>query len=402
LEGVQTKEKPAELATVLIAQDRDLAQLFHLSVSQSRAFQVLADLKKYPSEQMLEIRMRQLQPAVVLVDLAADPETAFSLIRFLASRTPPVTVIGLDHTSRPEIIMRALSLGASEFFTAPFAPGAQQDAVASILRLKRPEPVEAAPGRVIAFSSAKPGSGASVVACHAAYSLARLTRKRILLADLDLAGGTVGFYTRVEHNCSFLDVLDRAGEPDADLWSRRAVHSRGVDVLPAPHVPGRMPDDPLRLRQALDRARRSYDWTVLDLPSIFHRVSLLVLAEADCTFMVSTTELPSLYLARKAIHVLAQAGFEPDRFEVVVSQIGRREGMSNSEIEKILGRGVSASLPDDHGGLHAAAALGEMLQAEGTLGEAIDRLAGKLAGVARTEKRKLDFMMDPGPVFAGA
>lgn len=402
MEGVQTKEKPAELAAVLIAQDRDLAQQFHLSVSQTRAFQILADLKKYPSKQMLEIRLRQLQPVVVLVDLAADPETAYSLIRFLASRTPPVVVIGLDHTSRPEVVMRALSLGASEFFTEPFDPRAQQDAVASILRLKRPEPAEAAPGRVIAFSSAKPGSGASVVACHTAFSLARLTRKRILLADLDLAGGTVGFYTRVAHNRSFLDVLEQAGEADAALFSRSAVHSRGVDVLPAPPAPGEIPDDPLRLRQALDQARRAYDWTVLDLPSIFHRVSLLVLAEADCTFLVSTTELPSLYLARKAIHVLAQAGFGPDRFEVVVSQIGRKEGMSGSEIEKILGRAVPTSLPDDHGGLHAAAALGEMLKAEGALGKAIERLAGRLAGVAPAEKRKLDFVMDPGPVFAGA
>jgi pilus assembly protein CpaE len=400
MESVLTKEQPAELAALLIAQDRDLAQQFHLSVPQTRAFQIVEDLKRYPSEQMLETRLRQFRPAVVLVDLAADPETGFSLIRFLASRTPPVAVIGLDHTSRPEIVMRALSLGAGEFFAAPFEASTQRDAVANILRQKRPEPAEAAPGRVIAFSSAKPGSGASVVACHAAYSLARLTGKRVLLADLDLAAGTVGFYTRVEQGHSFLDVLGQTNEADAAMWSRRVVHSSGVDVLPAPPVPGALPDDPMGLRQALDRARRSYDWTVLDLPSIFHRVSLMVLAEADSTFLVSTTELPSLYLARKAIHVLAGAGFAPDRFEMVVSQIGRKEGMSGSEIERILGHAVTASLPEDHGGLHAAVALGEMLKADGTLGKAIEQLAGRLAGLAPPGKRKHDFVLEPGPALA--
>jgi pilus assembly protein CpaE len=400
MDSILTKEQPAELAALLIAQDRDLAQQFHLSISHTHAFQILEDLKRYPSEQMLETRLRQFRPAVVLVDLAADSETACSLIRFLASRTPPVAVIGLDHTSRPEIVMRALSLGASEFFTAPFEARAQQDAVASILRQKRPEPAETAPGRVVAFSSAKPGSGASVVACHAAYSLAHLTHKRILLADLDLAGGTVGFYTRVEHSHSFLDVLGQTGEADAAFWSRRVVHSRGVDVLPAPSVPGAFPDDPIALRQALDHARRYYDWTVLDLPSIFHRVSLMVLAEADSTFLISTPELPSLHLARKAIHVLAKAGFAPDRFDVVVSQIGRKEGMRGSEIERILGHAVSASIPDDHGGLHAAAALGEMLKADGTLGKAIEQLAGRLAGLAPAGKRKHDFVLEPGPALA--
>jgi pilus assembly protein CpaE len=253
---------------------------------------------------------------------------------------------------------------------------------------------------VIAFSSAKPGSGASVVACHAAYSLARLTHKRILLADLDLAGGTVGFYTRVEHSHSFLDVLGQSSEADAAFWSRRVVHSDGVDVLPAPPMPSAMPDDPVGLRQALDQARRCYDWTVIDLPSIFHRVSLMALAEADSTFLVSTTELPSLHLARKAVHVLAKAGFGAERFEVVVSQIGRKEGMSGAEIEKILGHAVSATLPDDHGGLHAAVALGEMLKADGALGEAIEQLTGRLAGLARNGKRKHDFVMEPGPALA--
>ena len=44
---------------------------------------------------------------------------------------------------------------------------------------------------------------------------------------------------------------------------------------------------------------------------------------------------------------------------------------------------VSATLPDDHGGLHAAVALGEMLKSDGALGEAIEQLTGKLAGLAR-------------------
>ncbi len=400
MESNQMPEPPAELAALLIAQDRDLAQQFHLSVSQTHVFQILEDLKRYPSEQMLETRLRQFRPAVVLVDLAADPETACSLIRYLASRTPPVAVIGLDHTSRPQIVMRALSLGASEFFTAPFEADAQRDAVASILRQKRPEPAGAAPGRVIAFSSAKPGSGASVVACHLAFALARLTRKRILLADLDLAGGTVGFYTRVEQSHSFLDVLGETGEADAALWSRRVVHSEGVDVMPAPPLPGVFPDDPVGLRQALDRARRYYDWTVLDLPSIFHRVSQLALAEADSTFLISTPELPSLHLARKAIHELSRGAFAPDRFEVVMSQIGRKEGLSGAELRRILGHAVVASLPEDHGALHAALALGEMLKRDGALGRAIEQFAGRLAGLAPTGKQTHDFLLEPGPALA--
>jgi pilus assembly protein CpaE len=400
VKDVLGRDKPAELASVLIAQDRDLARQFHASLAQTRAFQILADLKKYPSEQMLEIRLRQIRPSVVLLDLASDAETACALVRHMTSRNPPVVVVGLGYGQRPDVVMRALSLGASEFLATPFEAAAQQDAVAAILRLRRPEPAEAEPGKVVALSSAKPGSGASVAACYLAFSLARLTRKRVLLADMDLGGGTVGFYTRASAGKSLLDVMEMAGRPEVDAWGSCCVHSRGVDILPAPPAPGELPDDPQRLRQCLDEARRSYDWTVLDLPSVFHHVSLLVLAEADRTYLATTSELPSLHLARKAIHELSRAGFGQDRFELLLCRTGRKEGISGPDVEKILGRSVLASLPDDHGSLHVAVALGELLRPEGALGGAIEQLAGRLAGVPEVERGRAELVLDHGPAYA--
>mgnify|MGYP003345584968 CR=1 FL=1 len=41
---------------------------------------IVAELKKYPSEQTLEIRLRQLRPDAVLIDLASNFETAAGLV----------------------------------------------------------------------------------------------------------------------------------------------------------------------------------------------------------------------------------------------------------------------------------------------------------------------------------
>src|SRR5262249_57458775 len=90
-------QNEAEIAAVLIAPNRDLAQQFLATVPQTRAFQILADLKNYPPQQTLEIRTRQLKPQVVLLDLASDLNAAMELIRFATTLTPPVQVIVL-HT----------------------------------------------------------------------------------------------------------------------------------------------------------------------------------------------------------------------------------------------------------------------------------------------------------------
>ena len=55
-------QNEAEIAALLIAPNRELAQQFLATLPQTRAFQILADLKSYPPQQTLEIRARQLKP----------------------------------------------------------------------------------------------------------------------------------------------------------------------------------------------------------------------------------------------------------------------------------------------------------------------------------------------------
>jgi hypothetical protein len=78
-------QNDAEIAALLIAPNRELANQFLATLPQTRAFQILADLKSYPLHQTLEIRVKQLKPHVVLLDLATDPAAAVELVRFITS-----------------------------------------------------------------------------------------------------------------------------------------------------------------------------------------------------------------------------------------------------------------------------------------------------------------------------
>ena len=158
-------------------------------------------------------------------------------------------------------------------------------------------------------ASTKPGSGASTIATQTAFSLERITGKRVLLADCDLTGGTIGFYLKLSHNYSLVDALQHAEHLDPALWNSLTVNYGGVDVLPAPAAPYADAVDPARMRLLLEQARHLYDWVVVDLPSVFNQISLMAISECERAFLISTAELPSLHLTRKALTMLDQLGF---------------------------------------------------------------------------------------------
>ena len=152
-----------ELTALLIAPDRDLAQEFTSTLRQSRAFQIISELKTYPSQQTLEIRLRQVRPDVVLVDVGSNQEAAGEVIRFVAAFGQPVHAVGLDRGNEPERMLHALRMGASEFLHGPFDVLTQHQAVARLRRLRQPgSTVSTQPGTIVVVSGAA-GAVGSVV-----------------------------------------------------------------------------------------------------------------------------------------------------------------------------------------------------------------------------------------------
>jgi pilus assembly protein CpaE len=357
-----------QLKALMISPDRELARQFLGTATAERAFLILAELKAYPQLRTLEIRLRQLRPEVVLLDLVTDFEQAATLVGAISISNPGIQVIGLHARNDSAAIVRSLRQGAAEFLYAPFDAAIQEQALARVRRLIEPQgQTPHSAGTVAVFASAKPGSGASTLAAQTAFALGRLAGVRVLLADLDPMSGTVTFY------------LKAAGAAPGGVVKVR----HGVDVFPAGMAPGDSLDI-ARLRELLARARQDYGWILLDLPAIFHRATLLALPEADRTFLVTTSELPSLHLARKALTFLGQLGCGKERVRVLVNRVARHGALGPSDVEKILGAEVHHSFPNDYSALDRALAEGEPLECECELGRAIDAFAGVLAEAGST------------------
>ncbi len=238
------------------------------------------------------------------------------------------------------------------------------------------------------FASTKPGSGASTIACQTAFALSRNSGKRVLLADFDLASGSVAFFMKVNPWYSLIDAVQQIDEGGAADWSSLVSNSDGLDVLPAPDTPAGMAVHPDRLHDALESVRGIYDWIVVDLPSIFEKLSLLTISDCDEAFLVSTSELPSLHLTRKAVAYLGMLGFGLERYKVLVNRLTRTDNISGDDMAKIFGAPVHATFPNDYLSIHKGLTMGTPLAIKSPLGKSVETFAGQIAGRGQVEKKK--------------
>ena len=378
----------AELTALLICPNRALAQQFTTTLADNKTFNILADVKNYPTPQALDMRVRQLRPDLILLDLSSSLDTALGLMPYITSFRPTVHIIGLHLTSEAEIIMRSLRAGATEFLCSPFDLATQNTVMARVLRLRETEErTQPQRGQLIAFVGAKAGYGATTLAYNTAYAL-RAANRKVLLADFDLLGGTISFALKLNHNYSLLDGIRHSDQLDTALWNALIGNAGGLDVMPAPDKPEAMTFEGHRVHEVLEYARVMYELVVVDLPSAYERISIATLGDADQVFIVCTPELPSLHMTRKCITFLDQMGFSRDRFRVLVNRTTRRDELSREDMEKVFNFPVYFGFPDDYQTVHRALTAGRPAPPNCDLGRQVTRFSQTLAPVENADGKK--------------
>jgi pilus assembly protein CpaE len=368
----------AELTALLICPNRALAQQLTAALGDNKTFNILADVKSYPTPQALDMRVRQLRPDLILLDLSSNLETALGLMPYITSFRPTVHIIGINATSDAEVIMRSLRAGATEFMCSPFDSSTQNTVIARVLRLRENEErTQPERGRLAAFVGAKAGYGATTLAYNTAYALRGANRK-VLLADFDLMGGTISFALKLNHNYSLLDGIRHSDQLDTALWNALISNAGGLDVMPAPDKPEAMSFEGHRVHEVLEYARAIYEIVVVDLPAAYERISIATLGDADEIFLVCTPELPSLHMTRKSIAFLDQMGFSRDRFRVLVNRTTRKDELSREDMQKVFNFPVYFTFPDDYQTVHRALTAGRPAPGNCDLGRQVGRFSQTL------------------------
>ena len=379
-----------QMHALLISPDRPVAQQFRAVATEAATFGISADVQSYPAPETLQTRMREAGAEVLLLDVATDLDTAAVLIRHACTLTPPIPVIALHRGNDSQAILKSLRCGAVEFLYAPFDVAIQSAAISRIRKTNEPRnSQEGERGKVVVFTSAKPGSGASTLAVQTAFSLQRLTKARVLLADFDLCGSSIAFLLNLAPDYSAADLLHDGVRVTFETWARAIVQADDVAVLAAPEFPYTEAVEPSRMQELLEWARGKYDWIVVDLPNVFERASLVAISDADQSYIVSTSELASLHLTRRAVKLLQQLEFDPSRYQILMNRLNERSVVSSSDLTKLFDCRIDRGLPADRASIARALRDGRAADAESAIGRAVGSLAEKLAGVCRDTKTKV-------------
>jgi len=177
----------------------------------------------------------------VLLDSTLPDSHGLDAVPALRMHAPTVPIVILSALDSESLALRAVQIGAQDYLVkGKLQPDllSRQLRYAIVRQRSQSESAGAAsqpasPVRVIGCIGAKGGVGTSTIACDSSLELKRQAGQRVLLADVDLSGGSIGFLTQAKSTYTILDAANDLLRLDSSFWEK--VVSAGpenLEVLP--------------------------------------------------------------------------------------------------------------------------------------------------------------------------
>ena len=293
-------------------------------------------------------------------DVAQAIESTKYLQQFFAGR---VTVIALAESRDPDILLRAMRAGCSEFLGKPYRAAEFDQTLQRLEQLWSTSAEASEPGgKILSFLGVKGGVGTTTLAVHLAMSLVQIQGKRTLLIDHHPRLGHVCVYLGLDgQRCHYQEVVRSVTRLDTELLRGIvAKHSSGLDVLSSPDSCGVTQNmDADVIARTLKFLRAEYDYIVIDCSSDLDETTKAVIDASSTLYLVATPDIGAIRDLSRYVDHLTLDNNTTEKMQVVVNRVSSRYAVNVEHIEKAIRLPVAIRLPNSYADLVRSANLGE-------------------------------------------
>ncbi|MFP3868791.1 MAG: CpaE family protein [Desulfobacteraceae bacterium] len=298
----------------------------------------------------------------VLKEEAVIPDWLEKLVNLY----PPNAIIVSSASRHPDFLIRIMQLGIREFLPAPLN---ESDLKAAIDRvravLKQEKPTESKHGQMVVVTSHKGGVGATAIAINLAVALAELCPERVVLMDLGRPFPDVSHFLNLKGSYSITDLLQAVHQLDP-VFLRKVMqrHEGNLFIVSGnPDLNGQQNLEPERLEKLFSELRNLYDWIVIDLSNWIDYIFFSAVREADQVLLLTELSIPDLKNLKRLTEVLYQHNLSLQKVKILVNRYYKNSPLEFKDIERLLEKPVSFTLPSDYPALIAAIDQGTSLPA---------------------------------------
>lgn len=284
---------------------------------------------------------------VVILDISEDFAGLDEIAGKLKLVTSKIIITSVNYSTNT--IIKALRLGAKEFLPKPVL---KEDLVRVLSMLASISPEnEVSQSKIITVYSNKGGIGKTTIAVNLAAELAKVTKDKVALVDLNLQLGDISTFLNLNPPFDVNYVIRRLIDKEENILIKGFEKYKDLSLYVLSDPSYIEQSESLTTQQIttlFSALKKVFPYIVVDMSSNIDPISLKILDSSDWIMFTTIVNIPAIRNAQRCLNLFRSRKYPSNKVKIVINRYMENDEIKIEDIENTLGESVYWKIPNNY------------------------------------------------------
>ncbi len=284
---------------------------------------------------------------LVILDISEDFAGLDEIAGKLKLVTSKIIITSVNYSTNT--IIKALRLGAKEFLPKPVL---REDLVRVLSMLASISPEnEVSQSKIITVYSNKGGIGKTTIAVNLAAELAKVTKDKVALVDLNLQLGDISTFLNLNPPFDVNYVIRRLIDKEENILIKGFEKYKDLSlyVLSDPsYIEQSESITTQQITTLFSALKKVFPYIVVDMSSNIDPISLKILDSSDWIMFTTIVNIPAIRNAQRCLNLFRSRKYPSNKVRIVINRYMENDEIKIEDIENTLGESVYWKIPNNY------------------------------------------------------
>ncbi|DAB07553.1 TPA: hypothetical protein CPT95_08470 [Candidatus Gastranaerophilales bacterium HUM_15] len=291
--------------------------------------------------------IKQSENPIVILDISEDFAGLDEIAGKLKLVTSKIIITSVNYSTNT--IIKALRLGAKEFLPKPVL---REDLVRVLSMLASISPEnEVSQSKIITVYSNKGGIGKTTIAVNLAAELAKVTKDKVALVDLNLQLGDISTFLNLNPPFDVNYVIRRLIDKEENILIKGFEKYKDLSlyVLSDPsYIEQSESITTQQITTLFSALKKVFPYIVVDMSSNIDPISLKILDSSDWIMFTTIVNIPAIRNAQRCLNLFRSRKYPSNKVKIVINRYMENDEIKIEDIENTLGESVYWKIPNNY------------------------------------------------------
>lgn len=291
--------------------------------------------------------IKNSQNPIVIMDISEEFAELNDIADNIKLCTSKIIITSLDYSTNT--IIKALRLGAKEFLPKPIL----KDDLIRVLTMLNSVSAEndSSQSKIISVYSNKGGIGKTTIAVNLAAELARVTKDKVALIDLNLQLGDISTFLNLNPPFDVNYVMRKLVDKSEDILIKgfEKYKDTSLYILADPsYIEQSESITPAMVTTLFAALKKIFSYIVIDMSSSIDPISLKILDSSDWILFTTIVNIPAIRNAQRCLNLFRSRKYPKDKVKIIINRYMDNDEINLEDIENTLGETIYWKIPNNY------------------------------------------------------